>query len=283
MMENASTDTVVQSEENVAPVTDTANPVDNVEQSATTDTKSENTTPAVEIRDGKTFVDGVRMYSRDDTNRIAANAKNEVEKNILKDLNVDSIDSVKQVVSTLQTVSPEEGQSLNVDSLRDAVKKREATVEELKGQVNSLKTELLLKDHMGKLQSAMPSNWNADQQTAVVDLMKARGMLAVEGDTFAIRNGNDFLTTDGETPDYGAAVETVGKSLGLSFGKKGVDLQYGETSSGDIGNKALDEAKMSSDVEYRNAYMTIRKYQPSLGRSDISDAMVKSQLKKMKG
>ena len=282
-MENASTDTVVQSEENVAPVTDTANPVDNVEQSATTDTKSENTTPAVEIRDGKTFVDGVRMYSRDDTNRIAANAKNEVEKNILKDLNVDSIDSVKQVVSTLQTVSPEEGQSLNVDSLRDAVKKREATVEELKGQVNSLKTELLLKDHMGKLQSAMPSNWNADQQTAVVDLMKARGMLAVEGDTFAIRNGNDFLTTDGETPDYGAAVETVGKSLGLSFGKKGVDLQYGETSSGDIGNKALDEAKMSSDVEYRNAYMTIRKYQPSLGRSDISDAMVKSQLKKMKG
>ena len=113
--------------------------------------------------------------------------------------------------------------------------------------------------------------------------MKARGMLAVEGDTFAIRNGNDFLTTDGETPDYGAAVETVGKSLGLSFGKKGVDLQYGETSSGDIGNKALDEAKMSSDVEYRNAYMTIRKYQPSLGRSDISDAMVKSQLKKMKG
>lgn len=282
-MENASTDTVVQSEENVAPVTDTANPVDNVEQSATTDTKSENTTPAVEIRDGKTFVDGVRMYSRDDTNRIAANAKNEVEKNILKDLNVDSIDSVKQVVSTLQTVSPEEGQSLNVDSLRDAVKKREATVEELKGQVNSLKTELLLKDHMGKLQSAMPSNWNAEQQNAVVDLMKARGMLAVEGDTFAIRNGNDFLTTDGETPDYGAAVETVGKSLGLSFGKKGVDLQYGETSSGDIGNKALDEAKMSSDVEYRNAYMTIRKYQPSLGRSDISDAMVKSQLKKMKG
>ena len=167
MMENASTDTVVQSEENVAPVTDTANPVDNVEQSATTDTKSENTTPAVEIRDGKTFVDGVRMYSRDDTNRIAANAKNEVEKNILKDLNVDSIDSVKQVVSTLQTVSPEEGQSLNVDSLRDAVKKREATVEELKGQVNSLKTELLLKDHMGKLQSAMPSNWNAEQQNAV--------------------------------------------------------------------------------------------------------------------
>ena len=226
-MDNASTDTVVQ-DDNIAPVTDTATSVDNVEQSTATDTKSDNTTPAVEIRDGKTFVNGIRMYSRDDTNKIAANAKNEVERNILNELNVDSIDSVKQVVNTLQTVSPEDGQGLNVNSLRDAVKKREATVEELKGQVTTLKTELLLKDHMGKLTSAMPSNWNADQRNAVVDLMKARNMLAVEGDTFAIRNGNDFLTTDGETPDYGAAVETVGKTLGLSFGKKGVDLQYGE-------------------------------------------------------
>lgn len=281
-MENASTDTVVQND-NIAPVTDSANPVDNVEQSTTTDTKSENTTPAVEIRDGKTFVNGVRMYSRDDTNKIAANAKNEVEKNILNELNVDSIDSVKKVVSTLQEVSPEEGQGLNVESLRSAVQKREATVEELKGQVNSLKTELLLKDHMSKLTGAMPSNWNQEQKTAVVDLMKARNMLAVEGDTFAIRNGNDFLTTDGDTPDYGAAVETVGKSLGLSFGKKGVDLQYGDTTGSDNVVKALDENKLNSDIEYRNAYMNLRKYQPNLGRADITDAMVKTQLKKMKG
>jgi len=282
-MDNASTDTVVQ-DDNIAPVTDTATSVDNVEQSTATDTKSDNTTPAVEIRDGKTFVNGIRMYSRDDTNKIAANAKNEVERNILNELNVDSIDSVKQVVNTLQTVSPEDGQGLNVNSLRDAVKKREATVEELKGQVTTLKTELLLKDHMGKLTSAMPSNWNADQRNAVVDLMKARNMLAVEGDTFAIRNGNDFLTTDGETPDYGAAVETVGKTLGLSFGKKGVDLQYGETTSASPNsNKALDESKVTSDIEYRNAYMNIRKYQPSLSRADITDAMVKNMQKKMKG
>lgn len=281
-MENASTDTVVQND-NIAPVTDSANPVDNVEQSTTTDTKSENTTPAVEIRDGKTFVNGVRMYSRDDTNKIAANAKNEVEKNILNELNVDSIDSVKKVVSTLQEVSPEEGQGLNVESLRSAVQKREATVEELKGQVNNLKTELLLKDHMSKLTGAMPSNWNQEQKTAVVDLMKARNMLAVEGDTFAIRNGNDFLTTDGDTPDYGAAVETVGKSLGLSFGKKGVDLQYGDTTGSDNVVKPLDENKLNSDIEYRNAYMNLRKYQPNLGRADITDAMVKTQLKKMKG
>lgn len=282
-MDNASTDTVVQ-DDNIAPVTDTATSVDNVDQSTATDTKSDNTTPAVEIRDGKTFVNGIRMYSRDDTNKIAANAKNEVERNILNELNVDSIDSVKQVVNTLQTVSPEDGQGLNVNSLRDAVKKREATVEELKGQVTTLKTELLLKDHMGKLTSAMPSNWNADQRNAVVDLMKARNMLAVEGDTFAIRNGNDFLTTDGETPDYGAAVETVGKTLGLSFGKKGVDLQYGETTSASPNsNKALDESKVTSDIEYRNAYMNIRKYQPSLSRADITDAMVKNMQKKMKG
>lgn len=281
-MENASTDTVVQND-NIAPVTDSANPVDNVEQSTTTDTKSENTTPSVEIKDGKTFVNGVRMYSRDDTNKIAANAKNEVEKNILNELNVDSIDSVKKVVSTLQEVSPEEGQGLNVESLRSAVQKREATVEELKGQVNSLKTELLLKDHMSKLTGAMPSNWNQEQKTAVVDLMKARNMLAVEGDTFAIRNGNDFLTTDGDTPDYGAAVETVGKSLGLSFGKKGVDLQYGDTTGSDNVVKPLDENKLNSDIEYRNAYMNLRKYQPNLGRADITDAMVKTQLKKMKG
>ena len=283
-MEQASTDTVVQSEENVAPVTDTANPVDNVEQSATTDTKSENTTPAVERKDGKLFVDGVRVYTRDDTNKIAANAKHEVEKNILNELNVDSIDSVKKVVSTLQEVNPEDGQGLNVESLRSAVQKREATVEELKGQVNTLKTELLLKDHMGKLTSAMPNNWNADQRTAVVDLMKARNMLAVEGDTFAIRNGNDFLTTDGETPDYGAAVEVVGKSLGLSFGKKGVELQYGETGSASPNTtKALDDAKLNSSTEYRNAYMNIRKYQPALSRADITDDMVKAQMKRMKG
>ena len=108
-MENASTDTAVVTD-NVQPVTDTANPVDNAEAvaEAPTDTKSDNiTTPTVEIKDGKTFVNGVRVYTRDDTNKIAANAKHEVEKNILSDLNVDSIDQVKQVVTTLQEVDPQ--------------------------------------------------------------------------------------------------------------------------------------------------------------------------------
>ena len=283
-MDNASTDTAVHSD-TIEPVTDSANPVDNAEAvaEAPQDTQSDNiTTPSVEIRDGKTFVDGIRFYTRDDTNRIAANAKNEVQKNILNELNVDSIDQVKKVVSTLQEVNPNEGSSLNVDSLRDAVRKREATVEELKNQVTSLKTDLLLKDHMSKLQTAMPSNWSGEQRSAVVDLMKARNMLAVEGDTFAIRHGENYLTTDGETPDYNAAVEAVGKSIGLPFGKKGVDVQYGETtSSNNNSNKGVDENKLISDAEYRSAYTKLRSINPSSSRASITDAQVKTLMKKM--
>ena len=281
MME-ASNDTAVQPEI-VEPVTDSANPVA-TEQSVATETKSDNnTTPSVEVKDGKTFVNGVRVYTRDDTNKIAANAKNEVQKNILNELNVDSIDQVKQVVSTLQEVNPNEGSSLNVDSLRDAVKKREATVEELKSQVNSLKTDLMLKDHMGQLQSAMPGNWSAQQKESVIKLMKADGMLAVEGDTFAIRNGNDFLTTDGETPDYAKAIELVGKDkLGLSFGKKGVDIQYGETGVNEAGQgpKTYNTDKVSTDTEYRSAYMRIRQNQPGLAKAKITDAMVKKEMQR---
>lgn len=270
-------ETAVQSE-NTAPVTDSAQPVDNT----VTDTKSDKaTTPSVEYRDNKLFVDGVRVYTRDDTNKIAANAKREVEQSFLNELNVDSFDSVKSVVKTLQETTPsEEGSSLNVNALRDAVKRREATVEELQQQVKSLKTDLLLKDHMSQLNAAMPSTWSAEQKGAVIDLMKARNMLAVEGDTFAIRSGDTYLTTDGETPDYNLAVETVGKTLGLNFGKKGVDLQYGETvTDSDKGTKPLDDARINTDAEYRSAYLELRKYQ-NKSRESITDAMVKKQMTK---
>nr|DAU83283.1 MAG TPA: hypothetical protein [Caudoviricetes sp.] len=273
--------TAVQSD-NFGTVTDSANTVDN----GATDTKSEKgTTPKVEVRDGKLFVDGVRVFTRDDTNKIAANAKKEVESRLLQELNVDSFDSVRNVVKTLQeTGVTEEGSSLNVNALRDAVKKREATVEELKQQVNRLKTDLLLKDHMSQLQAAMPSNWSSEQRAAVVDLMKARGMLAVEGESFAIRNGDNYLTVDGERPDYIGAVELVGKTLGLQFGKKGVELQLGETA--DLTNskvaKAYDANRVTSDAEYRAAYMSIRQYQPMLKREAITDAMVKKQMEKTK-
>jgi hypothetical protein len=277
MVENTE-NTAVQSD-NFGTVTDSAT-VDN----GATDTKSEkSTTPKVDVRDGKLFVDGVRVYTRDDTNKIAANAKKEVETRLLQELNVDSFDSVRNVVKTLQeTGVAEEGSNLNVNALRDAVKKREATVEELKAQVNRLKTDLMLKDHMGQLQAAMPGNWSSEQRAAVVDLMKARGMLAVEGDTFAIRNGENYLTVDGERPDYIGAVELVGKTLGLQFGKKGVELQLGETA--DLTNskaaKAYDANRVTTDAEYRAAYMTIRQYQPMLKRDAITDTMVKKQMEK---
>lgn len=270
------TETAVQTDID-APVTDSASSVDN----NATDTKSDlNTTPKVEVREGKTFINGQRVYSRDDVNKIGANAKREVEGRLLQELNVDSIDSVKQVVNTLQESNLDQGTSLNVDALRDAVKKREATVEELQNQVKTLKTDLMLKDHLGQLNSAMPSAWNAEQKGAVVDLMKARGMLAVEGDTFAIRSGENYLTTDGETPDYNAAVELVGKTLGLNFGKKGVDIQYGETSTDVSSNKVkpLNEDRLNTDAEYRAAYMNIRQYQPGVSRSDITDGMVKKAI-----
>jgi hypothetical protein len=124
----------------------------------------------------------------------------------------------------------------------------------------------------------MPGNWTPEQRTAVVDLMKARNMLAVEGDTFAIRNGNDYLTTDGETPDYKAAVNTVGQSLGLNFGKQGVDLQLGETNpTPPTKQVAVDDNKINSNAEYRAAYMRIRKYQKK-GKEAITDSMVKAEM-----
>lgn len=274
-MTDAVDNTVAQSD-NIEPVTDSVNPV------STGDVKSDSSTPSVEVKDGKVFVDGVRVYTRDDTNKIAANAKRDAEQRILSDLNVDSIDAVKTVVQTLQETTPtSEGEgSLNVNSLRDAVKKREATVDELTNQVTQLRTELLLKDHMGQLQNAMPSTWSAEQRDSVITLMKAKGMLAIDGDTFAIRNGDDFLTTDGEAPDYESAVELVGKKwLGLPFGKKGVEVQYGETGLSDSGNKVkpVDEKRLNSDAEYRRAYTELRRYNSSLTRAQITHNMVMKQ------
>jgi hypothetical protein len=282
-MEADSTSTVEHTEQSV-PVTDSATDVDNSLETVKSEKK---TTPSVEVKDGKLFVDGNRVYSRDDVNKIGANARKEVESKLIQDLNVDSIDSVRGVVKALQEAgSGDEGSSLNVESLRDAVKKREATVEELKQQVNTLKTDLLLKDHMGQLNSAMPGNWTELQKSAVVKLMRADNMLAVEGDTFAIRNGNDYLTTDGETPDYASAVELVGRNLGLNFGKKGVDMPLGEIgnqSEGKQATKAVDQNKVKNDPAYREAYLDMRlNRRGGVSSSDITDNMIKTRLNEIK-
>lgn len=266
---------------------DTSVADDNV-QTANTDAEAETKVEAksetkastgVELRDGKMFVDGVRVYTRDDTNRIAANAKKDAESRILSDLEVESFDKVKSVVSQLRDAP--EGESLNVQSLKDAVKKREQTVEELRAELQSVKTDYALKSHIGSLKDSMPTAWNSDQKSAVVDLMKARNMLHLEGDVFAIKSGEDYLTVDGETPDYASAVKVVGQTLGLPFAKKGNSvIDVDKTPAGESSSKAIDMNKVNSDSVYRAAYVSLRQQNATLPRDQITNKMVLDQIKR---
>jgi hypothetical protein len=229
--------------------------------------------PTVESRDGKMFVDGVRVYTRDDTNKIAANAKRDVESKLLQELEVDSFDKVKSVVKQLQTANPEEA-SLNVNSLRDAVKKKEQTVEELRAELHSVKTDYALKEHVGSLKDNMPSAWDQTQKQAVVDLMKARDMLHYQDGTFAIKAGDEFLTTDGETPDYKSAVEVIGKQLGLQFAKKGIDTFDSDKQPA---SESKEAKPLKTDALYRKAYVDLREKQ-RLSRGQITDSLIKKTM-----
>lgn len=271
------TDTLIAGE-NVQSVTETEANTDTVEQNS--EEKATPIAPSVEQRDGKTYVDGVRVYSRDETNVIASRAKNEVESRLLAELDVDSLDSVKQVVSELRNTDIADN-SLNVQSLRDAVAKREQTVEELRAELQSVKTEYALKDHIGSLKDNMPSQWNGEQKSAVVDLMKARNMLHLEGETFAIKNGEDYFTQDGETPDYKAAVEVVGKTLGLPFAKKGVESFDADKQPSKAATKespADVQELIKSDPQLRNAYVKLRGR--GLSASQITPSSLKSFVEK---
>lgn len=260
---------------------DESQPVTEAENAADVADNSEASTPVIENRDGKMYIDGVRVYTRDDTNRIAANARKEAESKILGELQVESFDQVKTVISQLQEAGDTE-ETLSVQSLRDAVKKREETVEELRAQLQSLKQETVLKDHIGQLQNAMPSQWNTDQKAAVLDLMKARNMLQLDGDTFAIRNGDSFITDEsGERPDYAAAVTMMGKALGLPMAKSGVntfETADKQPEDGRAANKPLDMSRMKSDSAYRSAYVQLRNKNSALSHGDITDAMVRKQM-----
>ena len=279
MSEGQNIDTPVAGE-TVQPVNTDTEVQSDGQKSDVVDTPS---SPKVEQKDGKMYVDGVRVYSRDDTNRIAANAKKDVESRILNDLDVDSIDQVKQVVTELRNVSPESN-SLDVEALRSAVQKREATVEELKAELSRVKTDYAVKEHVSSLKDNMPTSWKPEQKDAVVDLMKARDMFQVEGQTFAIRNGEDYLTVDGEQPDYKTAVEVVGKSLGLPFAKKGVDTYDVDSTPVDSGKQiSVDENRMKTDPEYRSAFVNLRRTNRSLSRSQITDSMVRKNIDKMRG
>lgn len=273
-MSEALNDTLV-ADENMQPVT-----TDTDADSAVNSDKATPKTPSVELRDGKMFVDGVRVYSRDDVNRIGANAKKEVESRILGELEVDSFDQVKTVVNQLRNVSDEEP-NLNVASLRDAVKKKEQTVEELRAELTRVKTDMVLKDHLVNLNTAMPASWTQDQRAAVVDLMKARNMLHLEGETFAIRNGDTFFTDEsGERPDYAAAVMSLGKTLGLSVTKQGVaGFDAPDRVIDDVkAIKGLDQQRLQNDAAYRNAYVQVRNRERNMSHGDITDGMVRKQM-----
>ena len=265
--------------DNIAPVTDTESVNDlKSEEMSTQTAETVINSDQPEYKDGKWYLDQKRVYTRDETNMVAKQAEDRARQSIMKELDVDDLSQIKTVVNELRSVNSEEGQSLNVKALKDAVTKKEATLAELQTQVTSLKTELVLKDHIGKLNDAMPSNWTSDQSKAIVELMNARSMIAVEGDTFALRDGDSFLTTDGETPDYSAAVERIGKQLNFSFGKKGVDVAYGETDTGTNKVKGIDESRLKADAGYRRAYMQIRDYNTSVTRDQITDAMIKKKM-----
>lgn len=268
-------------------VVDTPVAGDNV-QPVTTATDAEagkaekNASPMVEHRDGKLFVDGVRVYSRDDTNRIAARAQEEAKAKILGELEVDDLDQVKRVVKSLR--SQGDDGDLNVQSLRDAVKKKEQTVEELRAELTRVKTDMVLKDHIGNIYNNMPAQWNTDQRAAVIDLMKARNMLHLEGETFAIRNGDTFLTQDGETPDYAGAVSLIGKTLGLPTTKQGIaTYDAADKSVESTIKKSIDDKRLTGDAAYRAAYVAVRERNRNLSRSEITDAMIRKQMDSARG
>lgn len=275
-MSEALNDTLVAGE-NVQPVTTDTD----ADTAVNSESKAAPKTPQVEYKDGKVYsIDGVRVYTRDDTNRIAANAKRETESRILGELEVDSFDQVKTVVKQLRSVSDEEP-NLNVASLRDAVKKKEQTVEELRAELQRVKTDMVLKDHLVNLNTAMPAQWTQEQRSAVVDLMKARNMLHLEGETFAIRNGDTFFTDEtGERPDYAAAVMSIGKTLGLPIAKQGVAIfDAPDKIVEDVkAFKGLDTNRLQNDAAYRNAYVQVRNRDKNLAHSDVTDAMVRKQM-----
>ena len=272
MSEEITTDTLIAGENVQSVTTETEAKTDTVEQNS--EDKATSKAPSVEQREGRTYVDGVRVYTRDETNVIASRARNEVESKLLADLEVDSFDKVKQVVSELRNTDIADN-NLNVQSLRDAVAKREQTVEELRAELQTVKSEYALKEHIGTLRDNMPTQWNGEQKAAVVDLMKARNMLHLEGETFAIKNGEDYLTVDGERPDYKLAVEVVGKTLGLPFAKKGVESFDADKQPSKAKESGVDVQQLiKSDPQLRNAYVKLRGR--GMKMADITESRLRS-------
>ena len=243
-------------------------------------------TPTVEIKDGKTFVNGVRMFSRAEKDAVAKIASRDVEQNILNDLGVDNLQSVKQVVKQLQTanIDSESGSSLDLNALKQSVAKKEQTVAELKAELESVKSQYVVDKHVSNLKDAMPSAWTSEQKSSVVKLMQADNMFRIEGDSFHIVDGEDFLTTDDGLPNYNIAVEKMGKTLGLPFAKKGVTTVDADSTPVDQkSNRSINEERIKSDPRYRDAYITVRNKNVGLARESITNKMIEDQMSKQLG
>ena len=244
---------------------------------------SSNAKPEVEMRDGRVFVDGQRMFTKAEKDAIAKTTTREVEQRLIAELGVDNLSSVKQVVKELQTANiTEGGSSLDVSALKSAVAKKEQTVAELKAELEGVKSQYVLDAHVGKLKDAMPSAWTPEQRNSVVKLMNADNMFKVEGQSFHIANGEDFFTTDEGQPNYTAAVEKVGRDLGLQFSKKGVATVDAQTTPVSSRSKELDQGRMKTDHQYRDAYVNLRSSNIGRGQTNITNNMVEAQMAKLR-
>jgi hypothetical protein len=281
MSEQITTDTLVAGE-NVLPVNTDAD-ADTQVEAKSDESVTESQSPAIESKEGRLFLDGKRIYTRDDVNSMMDSTIKKHESKLLSDLDVESFDQVKTVVNQLRSASEVAGEgdnNLNVEALRNAVAKREQTVEELKTELQRVKTDYALREHIGILKDNMPANWTPTAKESVVTLMKASDMLQLEGDSFHIKNGSDFLTTDGETPDYKSAVEMVGKNLGLPFAKKGVDTYDAVKQPGQEKVSGVDENRLRTDPEYRKAYVDVRNSNRTATRDSITHQQLQKQMER---
>jgi len=275
MSEDNTTNTVVDTgESQTVPETEVSKESISVSSNATK--------PEVEMKDGRVFVDGQRMFTKAEKDAIAKTTTREVEQRIIAELGVDSLSSVKQVVKELQTANITEGESsLDVTALKNTVAKKEQTVAELKAELEGVKAQYVLDAHVGKLKDAMPTAWTPEQRNSVVKLMGADNMFKVEGQSFHIANGDDFFTTDEGQPNYTAAVEKVGRDLGLQFSKKGVATVDAQTTPVSNKSSEVDQNRLKSDPAYRNAYVDLRS--TGIGRGGlVNNKTVEAHMAKIK-
>lgn len=272
MSDDIQQDTVVDTGESQT-VPETANSEENISVNSNES--------KVEIREGRYFVDGQRMFTKAEKDAIAKTATREVEQRLVNELGVDSLSSVKQVVKELQTANITEGESsLDISALKNTVAKKEQTVAELKAELEGVKNQYVLDAHVGKLKDVMPTAWTPEQRNSVVKLMNADNMFRVEGQSFHIVDGEDFITTDEGLPNYTAAVEKVGKQLGLQFSKKGIATVDAQSTPVSNSKKGLDEARMNSEPRYREAYVALRRQNIKLSRDSVTNKMVEDQMTK---